>query len=137
MGQGALRKRAADEAELHGAAPGRYRFEQWTCSRYHLQASTLAEELFSRCISSHDQHIQWELLRRQDISRQQLELQRDHGANSGIRSVPETQGFLLRVNKAKAAPQCIPMFKTCRFSKKLWNMNVTKMPNAPMTTASP
>ncbi len=52
-----------------------------------LQSLSLTEELFRRCFISPDETIQRELLKRQDISRQQIELLQEQGANRAVRNI--------------------------------------------------
>jgi hypothetical protein len=52
-----------------------------------LRSSPLTEELFERCIVSRDETVQRELLERSDISRQQVEVLQERGANMAIRNI--------------------------------------------------
>ena len=52
-----------------------------------LRASAVTDELFDRCIISHDEVVQRELLKRHDISHQQLEVFQVRGANKAIRNI--------------------------------------------------
>ncbi len=52
-----------------------------------LRSLPLTDELFSRCVTSRDQSVQRELLKRQDISHQQVELLQDQGVSRAVRNI--------------------------------------------------
>lgn len=56
-----------------------------------LKLSLITDELFGRCIVSQDATVQRQLVERQDISRAQLELLQERGANMAIRNIAKRQ----------------------------------------------